>query len=293
MPGKTARRRAAGNRPQAAAAVAVDSTMARIVDRAFENPAMSGGLMVMAITAMAIASNALFLQAGRHPEPLFATRPAAVAHKAPARTAVAVPMPHTREQAPAATPAPPPKAAAVPAAAPASPPLDANRVLVTSMQRELARLGIYTGTIDGLFGPRTKAAISTWQTAAGIKVTGEPTPALLAAMRQPVAAAPAAAPPVPAVVKEAASPDQVAAAVARAQQLEREQATISQGKQLRIVQQALNDSGYGPLVVDGQANQATSNAIRRFQLDNGLTVTGELSDKVVARLVAIGAMKAN
>ncbi len=163
---------------------------------------------------------------------------------------------------------------------------------MTAVQRELARLGIYTGAIDGLFGPRTKAAISAWQTAAGIKVTGEPTPELLAALRRPVAATPAPAARVPDVVKEAASTDQVAAAVARAAELEREQAAIALGARLRQVQVALNQSGYGPLAVDGQPNQPTSDAIRRFQLDNGLPVTGDLTESVVQRLVRIGAMKA-
>jgi hypothetical protein len=180
VPGKPARRRATGKRPEAEAAA--DSAVARVVDRAFENPAMSGGLMVMAITAMAIMSNALFLQAGRHPEPLFATRPAAMsqaaAPQAPAKAVATVPLPHTREQAPAAVAAPSAKVAAPsPAVAPA--PVDSNKTLITAVQRELARLGIYTGAIDGLSGPRTKAAISTWQTAAGIAVTGEPTPDFL------------------------------------------------------------------------------------------------------------------
>ncbi len=288
MPGKSASRRAPADRREAEAAA--DSAIARVVDRAFENPAMSGGLMVMAITAMAIMSNALFLQAGRHPEPLFATRPAATV-PAPARPA-AVPLPHTREAVPAPIPAPPSRAAAASQAAPAAAPVDANKELLTAIQRELARLGLYTGTIDGLYGPRTKAAIATWQTAAGIAATGEPTPALLAALSKPVAAAAPATAPVPAVVKQAASTDEVAAAVARAQELEREQAAAALGKKLRQVQEALNLIGYGPLTADGQLSQATSDAVRRFQLDNGLPVTGELSDKVVARLVSIGAMKA-
>lgn len=285
MPGKPARRRAASARQEAEEA---DSAIAHIVDRAFENPAMSGGLMVMAITAMAITSNALFLQAGRHPEPLFATRPAELV-QAPARpAAVAVPLPHPREQAPAVAPAP--KVSATPAdAAPA--PIDASKMLISAVQRELARLGIYTGAIDGLSGPRTMAAISSWQTAAGIKASGEATPELLAALRQPVSAVPLPATPVPAVVKQAASTDQVAAAVARAEELEREQAAIAQSSQLRKVQQALNQIGYGAMAVDGKMSELTGDAIRRFQLDNGLPVTGELSDKLLQRLVSIGAMK--
>ena len=51
-------------------------------------------------------------------------------------------------------------------------------------------------------------------------------------------------------------------------------------------------SAMARLTVDGQPSQATGDAIRRFQLDNGLPVTGELNDKVIERLVSIGAMKA-
>ena len=291
MPGKPARRRAAGTRPKVEPAA--DSAIARVVDRAFDNPAMSGGLMVMAITAMAIVSNALFLQAGHHPEPLFATRPAATA-SAPVRPAVTVPLPHTREQAAAKGESLSQViAAAEPAAAPAAPAApDPNKVLVMAVQRELARLGVYTGSIDGLYGPRTKAAISTWQTAAGIAVTGEPSPELLAAMRKPVASAPPAPPPVPAAVKQAASTDEVAAAVKRAAELEREQAALAMGKQLHRVQEALNRIGYGPVATDGRLDPSTKEAIRGFQLDNGLPPTGELDGKLMARLVSIGAMKA-
>ena len=229
---------------------AADSAIARVVDRAFENPAMSGGLMVMAITAMAIVSNALFLQAGRHPEPLFATRPAATA---PAPAGPPRPFPcRTRasrrpRQSRRRRRRPPrhrrPRAALR---------WIANKVSSPPCSASLPVSASIPVPSTASTGPRTKAAIATWQTAAGIEATGEPTPELLAALRKPVAAAPPAAAPVPAVVKEAASTDQVAAAVARAEELEREQAALAQGKQLRQVQEALNLIGYGPLTVDGQ-----------------------------------------
>jgi peptidoglycan hydrolase-like protein with peptidoglycan-binding domain len=59
----------------------------------------------------------------------------------------------------------------------------------------------------------------------------------------------------------------------------------------RIIQGALNRIGYGPLPVDGDTGEATADAIRRFELDNGLPITGAPSDALVARLVAIGAVK--
>ena len=176
---------------------------------------MSGGLMVMAITAMAIMSNAMFLQAGRHPEPLFATRPAPLPSAADCRTvrAPAAHAPNSSRRCRRPTAPQPPAAAAATAPQPA--PVDARPgTLITAVQRELARLGLYTGAIDGLSGPRTKAAISTWQTAAGIKVTGEPTPGAARCPAEAGRSGSRPAAPVPAVVSEAASTDQVAAAVA-------------------------------------------------------------------------------
>jgi hypothetical protein len=55
-------------------AVLSDGFVARLTDHVFENPAMSGGLFVMALTAAAIVSNAMMMQNGHHPDPLFTPR---------------------------------------------------------------------------------------------------------------------------------------------------------------------------------------------------------------------------
>jgi peptidoglycan hydrolase-like protein with peptidoglycan-binding domain len=60
----------------------------------------------------------------------------------------------------------------------------------------------------------------------------------------------------------------------------------------RRVQTALNQAGYGPIAVDGYPGSETADAIRRFELDNGLPITGEVGDRLIARLVAVGAMSA-
>jgi peptidoglycan hydrolase-like protein with peptidoglycan-binding domain len=59
------------------------------------------------------------------------------------------------------------------------------------------------------------------------------------------------------------------------------------------VQDALNRIGYGPLAVTGGGDEATANAIRRFELDNGLPISGKAGDRVLARLRTIGAMASN
>src|SRR5690606_8176139 len=40
------------------------------------------------------------------------------------------------------------------------------------VQRHLSRLGLQPGAADGVFGPRTRLAISGWQRANGLAVTG-------------------------------------------------------------------------------------------------------------------------
>ncbi len=56
------------------------------------------------------------------------------------------------------------------------------------------------------------------------------------------------------------------------------------------IQQALADAAYGPLTVDGIAGQQTADAVRRFQLDQGMAVTGKIDDALISRLVSVGAM---
>jgi len=56
------------------------------------------------------------------------------------------------------------------------------------------------------------------------------------------------------------------------------------------IQQALADAAYGPLTVDGVAGKQTADAIRRFQLDQGLAVTGTIDDLLISRLISVGAM---
>lgn len=282
-----------------------DGVVARVIDRTFENPAMTGGLMVMALTATAIVSNAMFLQSGNHPDPLFRTRPTA-AREAPRSEAPALavqtrpdrvianpPLPRLapRRALPAEAAAPP-APQAVTAATP--PPPVSNLSLIAQVQRELARIGLYSGAIDGMSGARTEMAIRAFETAASLPVTGMPSLELLAALKQPLP---------PRDVPAAAAPDVGADAQAaeldrrereRAEMIaaqKRQQAESRAQANYRIVQAALNRIGYGPLPVNGIADADTIDAVRRFELDNGMPISGEASDALIARLIAIGAVK--
>ncbi len=246
--------------------------MADFVDRVFENPARSGGLMVMALTATAIVSNAMFLQNGHRPDPLFGSRSATM-QSAPAPAPIAaVPMPvPAPARVPQAVIAVPPLPRPAPIAQAAPPVVQSATPLITEIQRELARLGLYTGAIDGRPGSRTSAAISRYETAGGRPATGKPTTELLQAMKQPLpAAAPATAVP--------ASPDPIAAQLDQREQqraaaisaAEKTKAAAQAQANYRLIQGALNRIGYGPVPIDGSASQETIDAIRRFELDNGL-----------------------
>jgi peptidoglycan hydrolase-like protein with peptidoglycan-binding domain len=303
--------------------------MARIVDRVLENPAMSGGLVVMALTAAAVVSNALVLQRSQHPEPWFATRPAPVA-LAPGSDDVVVPDPRPRATPRAAPPQPRIQPAAAPVAEPSIP--TAAPKLIADLQRALSEHGFYRGKVDGISGSRTRAAITAYEKSQGLPVTGEPSASVLdhittasvvpptsvaAATPAPVtpssevtisdlAAAPAPPSPVETVPETAITPasqpaPEILTYPPRSAEVvpEATNASVSAapspepGAQRTLsVQKALNLIGYGPVPEDGIAGEATTGAIQRFELDHGMPITGAAGDALINRLVAIGALEA-
>lgn len=58
-----------------------------------------------------------------------------------------------------------------------------------------------------------------------------------------------------------------------------------------LVERRLAQAGYAVGALDGTFDEATRNAIRAFQRDEGLTVTGYLSEETVGRLVSGGLMQ--
>jgi TPR repeat protein len=65
--------------------------------------------------------------------------------------------------------------------------------VVVEIQARLGRLGVYSGRIDGVAGPRTREAIRDYEAAKGLPVTGSPSDALLRHLREatdPIAGTP-------------------------------------------------------------------------------------------------------
>jgi len=141
------------------------------------------GVAVGALATIAILLNVLFMQSGSHPAPMFrdAFVPPESAKAAPVRTKpvevvdsapAVVPRPRPADPAPAAP--------ATKVAAPAGSRMPGE--IISDIQRELVRRGYYDGVVDGLYGPKTDAAIRDFEQAAGLKPSTEPSEALLQAM---------------------------------------------------------------------------------------------------------------
>jgi peptidoglycan hydrolase-like protein with peptidoglycan-binding domain len=112
--------------------------------------------MTIAVAAVAtIFINALFLQKGPHPAPIFAP-------KVVARVDAPV-APHVVSTQPAAAP-------------------QSRTQLITDIQRELNRRGFYDGLLDGVWGAKTDAAAREFAQAAGLTVNVEASDNLLRAI---------------------------------------------------------------------------------------------------------------
>jgi peptidoglycan hydrolase-like protein with peptidoglycan-binding domain len=129
---------------------------------------------ILAVGAVAVIMiNALFLQSGPHPAPIFANRPP------PAAAGPAVVLPKAR-----------PADGKGDALVSAKPRAD----VVAEIQRELIRRGFYDGAPDGLYGPKTDSAVRDFEQAAGLRPSSEPNDALLQAIsRSSIKAKPVAA----------------------------------------------------------------------------------------------------
>lgn len=258
-----------------------ESLLGRLADRIIENPARAGGFSLIAIAVTAIVSNAAFLQTKHHPDPLFVTRGAVdkpvleigqeTTSDAPSETA-SVPLPKSRvaaTQLPGTQPRPTPtQSQPLPVAISASSNATSASTLIADTQKALADARLYDGAVDGVMGPQTKAAISAYEKKIGLIPTGQPSARLLGQIRKGGPRAHLADPVSTGSIDDPA-----------------ERARIKR------VQEALNEIGYGPIDTDGRGGGKTANAIRRFELDNGLPMTGAAGDAVIAKLVLIGAMK--
>jgi peptidoglycan hydrolase-like protein with peptidoglycan-binding domain len=155
------------------------------------------------------------------------------------------------------------------AAKPAPPAGGDNPETVSAIQRELAARDYGLGAPDGLASPATRAAIMAWEHDNGLQLTGEPTAAVLKAIILGV---------------DAASAGQIADEL-KAMPREREPRTRHL---IRTVQQSLADIGYVLGPPSGEMTEDTVRAIREFEVEQALPLTGRISAPLMARLARAG-----
>ena len=227
------------------------------------SPRDAVGVVLGVFVTLAILINVLFLQSGSHPAPMF------TGARAPVKTAVAesTSVPRPRPLEPAA-PTAPSKVAAP--AAPRSP-----GEIINDIQRELTRRGYYDGAVDGLYGPKTDAAIRDFEQAAGLKPSTEPNEALLQAIvRSPAKLAKGTTGAMAAARPTPLRSDNVI-----------ERTTAS--KRVIALQRALAEYGYGQIKPSGIVDPDTHAAIEKFERERRLPITGQASDRVVRELAAM------
>lgn len=193
--------------------------------------------------------NALFLQSGPHPAPIFANKPPAppaapvvrqVATTGEATGALVLPRPRPNEAVPVRNDAP----------------ARSRGEIVADIQKELARRGFYSGATDGIYGAKTDAAIRDFEQAAGLRPGNMPDENLLRTIMgsnaKPRATAESKLDPIAELL---APPSRVLAA-----------------------QRALAEYGYGQIKPNGVLGPETQAAIERFERERKLPITGQLSD---------------
>ncbi len=231
----------------------------QLLGRVTGRPVMAIAVVGGVVMAGLIVANAVVMQHERHPAPIFATRPFSTTTVAVGPRAGIPARTQTAGSVASSVEAPPEPHVVIDGPA-------VEKARIAAIQDALSKRGLYAGTVDGRTGPKTAAAIRAFETDAGFAPTGQASPAVAQALGIEDA-----------VWMAKAAEDQAAAERTR----------------IARAQKALSALGYGPLKADGRPGAETINAVQRFELDQGLPVTGTIDDKLVARLLAADTMAIN
>ena len=222
--------------------------------------------VVVLVAIGAIMANALFMQVGPHPAPMFKSGllpPPAP----PSRGTTAAVQSRARALDPAVSKVEPP-------------PVRPAAEIIADIQRELVRRGFFDGVVDGRHGPRTDAAIRDFELAAGLRPSPEVTEALLTVIRRSNVKA----------ARRTSTASTAAATVPRPPQPVRNDpisAVLAPSKRVLALQRALAEYGYGQIKPTGFIDAETRAAIERFERERKLPVTGEASERLSRELAAV------
>jgi peptidoglycan hydrolase-like protein with peptidoglycan-binding domain len=142
---------------------------------------------------------------------------------------------------------------------------------VADIQRGLATRGYYDGAVDGIYGPKTDAAVRDFAQSAHITIGSEPNEALLQSI---VRSAVKETKPAPAASMPRVRYDPIAD-------------LIGPSSRILAVQRTLTDFGYGQIEPTGVPGPETVAAIEKFERARRLPVTGRVSDHLIRELAAV------
>ncbi|MBU1304617.1 MAG: peptidoglycan-binding protein [Alphaproteobacteria bacterium] len=146
-------------------------------------PLASTGLMAMVTLTALAGSNALYFQTMRHPAPFFSPTPTAPLAVVPQTNAPVLPvLPTERSSAPAPAPAASTETTGSVTTPTVIPDQPVGNKQAFAVQKKLAELGLFQGTLDGFYGPRTANAIRAFEERNGLAPTGAMTPPVVDAI---------------------------------------------------------------------------------------------------------------
>jgi hypothetical protein len=212
-------------------------------------------VLAVAFAVGMVVVNALFLQTGPHPAPIFANHapPAVMAKDAIKDTPMMLPRPR-------------PAGAKTDLSTPAAPatPVRPRTEIVAEIQRELAKRGFFDGPADGVYGAKTDIAIRDFESATAMQPSMEPNEMLLRSIARSTVKASPAAP----------ANDPIAG-------------LLTPSKRVIALQRALSAYGYGQIKSTGTYDLETRAAIEQFERNRKLPVTGQISDRVTRELASV------
>lgn len=153
-----------------------------------------------------------------------------------------------------------------------SPPANADE-LMRSVQQKLQAQGFYSGSIDGLYGSQTAAAIRRYQVAEGLKVTGELNPQTLSKLGLR-----------PRSQKSAPEPEYVAITQIFKGGPYITSATELQIATIRQAQKTLKLLGYYGGPINGRPDARLVTALKAWQKSAGFRQTGRLDETTLKGL---------
>jgi peptidoglycan hydrolase-like protein with peptidoglycan-binding domain len=225
-------------------------TAGRLATAIGEHPREFVAVVMSTIAVFGIVTNALFLQKGPHPAPIFATRPLLPQEAMLAPRLQTAPATDTGNQA--------------------------RLQLITNIQRELTRKGFYDGLADGIWGSKTDSAVRDFIQAANLKINAEPSDALLRTVSTSNARPPSA------TTGSNPAADPIARLIAPSNA-----PLVAPSKRITAVQRALADFGFGQIKPTGVLDADTRAAVEKFERERRLPIDGQITDRLVRELAGM------